>query len=379
MKIGLIGWNGKLNVGDDAMTSVIISYLKSKNPNAEFSILGEEKYLAKYTDLPEEKNWISGFPFINFLTNTRGLGRLTRQYLFPLIFASNKDAIILGGGSIIHREGNSLRLIKLLTEIRNKNPKVKIGAVGVSLGPFENDRQITLAQKILNLLDFTVVRDDRSFELLKKFDTKFEPIKAPDLAFLLPVVRKMNLDRKTSGQKTLGLSLRIGYVTPEVIKMMTAAAANAVQNEGFSKIKIFNFCELKGQKDSVPTERLINAFSPELREKTEIVDFNFDPVVFYEELASCDFTVCMRLHASILSYCVRTPFAIVPYRPKCSDFGKQVAHLTDDYFFSEKDSVEEIARKTVFILDEKNNQFHRLDKVKELAKINLKNLDKVFA
>jgi polysaccharide pyruvyl transferase WcaK-like protein len=378
MKTGLVGWNGKLNVGDDAMTSVIIEYMYGKNSDVSFSLLGDNKNLAIYSDNEIVKSRISAFDQYDFLTQTRGLSRLMLRYYYPQIFGKNKDAIIMGGGSIIHREPNSIRLIKLLTKARENNPHIKIGAVGISLGPFTNEKQRELAQQILDLLDFVVVRDERSFLLLKSFNTKYQAVMAPDLAMLLPSLRKIE-QQSNVNEKTLGISLRVGYVTDEIIEMMIKASETLIKQHGFTKIKLFHFCALDGQKDSVPSDRLLSRMPEKLAKITEHVAYAYDPVDFYEEIGTCDFMICMRLHASILSYCMGTSFVIVPYRQKCIDFGKQVAGLDDNFFIREEEDPVIIDKKLSYILNNYEYQFRQLKEVKEKAQINLIHLQKIFS
>jgi polysaccharide pyruvyl transferase WcaK-like protein len=378
METGLIGWNGKLNVGDDAMSSVIIEYILSKSPEARFSLLGDSKNLAVYSDNEMVKSQVSAFNKYGFLTQTRGISRFMLRYYYPPIFGKNKDAIIMGGGSIIHREPNSIRLINLLTQARKNNPNVKIGAVGISLGPFTNKKQRDLAQQILDLLDFVVVRDERSFSLLKSFKTKYSAVTAPDLAMLLPTLR--SVEQKPKGnEKSLGISLRVGYVTDEVIEMMIKSSQILVNEYGFTKIKLFHFCALDGQKDSEPSDRLLSLMPKNLAVITEHVPYSYDPVDFYEEIAACNFMICMRLHASILSYCMGISFAIVPYRQKCIDFGKQVAGLDDNFFIREEDDAAITEERLNYILDNYDYQFRQLEEVKEKARINFVHLQKIFS
>lgn len=378
IKIGLVGWNGKRNVGDDAMTAAIINYCRTHNPKSEFVLTGDDKELAIYTENLQDEKSIIGFKNYNFFIRKKGIRRIYNKYLFPHFFANKKlDLILIGGGSIIQSAGNSKRLFRIIDLAKKKNPALKVGALGISVGPFKNEISKIEAKKILNRLEFLVVRDQRSFDLIDNFDLKCTYSIAPDLALTLSKIRAVEFDKKAN-QKSVGVSLRIGHFSKVKLGIIKNVLNYLMAKHHVEKIKIFNFCDLKGQQDQVCTNRMIKALSPEYKSKIEIINFSYDPLDFYHQINNCSLMLCMRLHASIISYAVKTPFLIMPYHQKCIDFGKQIAGLNDDSFLYDEDDENAIYKKVDQIVNEEIPQFGIWETVVEDANNQFKFLENIF-
>ena len=135
--VGLVGWNGKFNIGDDAMTSVILRYLTQHEFADCFHFLASKNNLAIYLD-EEKKTEIRGLPFFSLLHEIPVIRFFARHYIFPYLFAYNKDLVLFGGGSIIHSARLSKTILRMIKWIRKKNPNALIGAIGVSVGPFND-------------------------------------------------------------------------------------------------------------------------------------------------------------------------------------------------------------------------------------------------
>lgn len=358
-KVGLIGWNGKRNVGDDAMTSVMIAAVKQQFQNAEFKVLADEDALAIYTDEKNERMWIGGMRHLNRLSAVPKVGTYFNLKVFPKWFTSQPfDCLLIGGGSIIHRVRNTEKLDLIINRVKAKNDSVRIGAVCVSVGPFKSDIEKSKAQFLLEKLNFLIVRDLRSYNLLEEMGIQTDYHYAPDLALSLPTYRKVNYVTSVDNEKVVGVSLRIGYFTKKRKEYIISCIEYLIDEYGFNKVKIFNFCDLEGQRDHDCSIELIDY----LKEKhidtlLEIIDYSFNPVDFYQQIDTCDFMLCMRLHATIISYTMQTPLLIVPYHQKCIDFGKQVAKLNDDSFLHDKDEILEVKGKIDKIVANPNYQF----------------------
>ena len=82
------------------------------------------------------------------------------------------------GGSVLHdtchfeREYWKLRLLKTL------NPKMKIVALGVSVGPISTHESLSYLEKYLKLFDYISVRDEPSLTILEQFKTFLPHTKA---------------------------------------------------------------------------------------------------------------------------------------------------------------------------------------------------------
>src|SRR5690554_6876347 len=115
------GYYGQLNTGDDAFIEV--------------ASWGAEKYwhktnnifLAKQENLPFTNKKIKGYPF-----------SIPKTYrLQSRILLSSTNYLISAGGSTIHSKLEANNIKRLAVESKIKGSKIKIGGIGVSIGPFK--------------------------------------------------------------------------------------------------------------------------------------------------------------------------------------------------------------------------------------------------
>src|SRR3954471_18309690 len=101
-QIGIIGWNGNFNIGDDAMTSVIVKYLVQSGIGNHFHFFSDIQSLANYSS-KDEITKIKGIPLYEFFKQIPFLRSFVIHYVFPLLFSGNKKMLLFGGGSFVHR------------------------------------------------------------------------------------------------------------------------------------------------------------------------------------------------------------------------------------------------------------------------------------
>ena len=211
--IGLIGWNGNYNVGDDAMTSVIIRFLKQHKIGDRFYFYADKSSLAHYFE-NDEKTEIRGIPLYAFFRRIPYVGTLAIHYIFPYFFCNKKDILLIGGGSIIHRAKLSMLYVRIIKLVRKKNPGTLIGAIGISVGPFATEQDKIAAKLVLENMDFCTVRDLRSYKFLQQINLKNSFTCAPDLALLLPRLSNKSFFKNANFGNYIGLSLRSGWLSP---------------------------------------------------------------------------------------------------------------------------------------------------------------------
>ncbi len=324
--IGLIGWNGNYNVGDDAMTSVIIRYLMQHKVGARFYFYTDKSTLAEYVD-KNQKLEIKELP------------------CFTLLYT---------------------RIIKL---IRKKNQSVLIGAIGISIGPFTNEEDKIAAKLVLENMDFFVVRDLRSYQLAKQMNLKNRFKIAPDLALLLPQLSNESFCKTGNFGNYIGLSLRSGYIDSEKNIWLSNLIQSVLNNNPGYTLKLFTFCAFKGQNDMDDNARFINLLPASLQKRVLLINYSKKPLDFYKEIYYCDIMVCMRLHAAIISYAVNTKFVMLSYHQKCIDFAEETG-LPPEYLLSEQVSLDEAVNLLQKLLNEKKTIFNKtrcevINKVKD--------------
>ena len=126
------------------------------------------------------------------------------------VLASQADCFVCGGGSLFTKVSR-FSLINHMLAIKSVcNKNMKTGAIGVSIGPFENVKNENDVKKTLKRIDFLALRDRRSYELALSMNLPYEPVRAFDLAALLPEVYstvKYDSEERTSKGKVIGISV----------------------------------------------------------------------------------------------------------------------------------------------------------------------------
>ncbi len=368
--IGIVGWNGKMNAGDDAMTMVIVNHLYNKyGPETVIKFLADKDSLAEYS--ADQSVNVSGFSGYNLASAIPGLRKLLLGYWYPGKFVENKDLLLFGGGSLFHSSGTLQKHDKVLRAFRKTNPTGTAGALGVSIGPFKDSRTEKEAKEVIGSFDFIVVRDQRSFDLLQKWNLSLRTALAPDLAILAP--QTMDLARPSNPKQSdliVGISLRHGHTNSKREDQIINALKILDRSNGIKKIKLFTFCELPHDNDSISNNQLLKKMPAVLSSKSVEIHYSNKPTVFYQEIQSCDFTLCMRLHSAIFSYATKTPFLTIPYHQKCIDFCKDIARIDEDLLVYEDTSIAKLEQNIEWVLNHADDMFENQEEVIALANKN---------
>lgn len=326
MKIGLVGWNGMMNVGDDAMTAVIIRKLNYLFGNElEFHFYNSvNKKMPFYID-KSRKLEFKGLPLYDRINKIKGVRKFFADYYYPLKFKQSKDLILIGGGSIVHSSTSSASKLKMVKAARKANPNITIGAIGISIGPFKVENDFYAAKTFLSYLDFVVVRDSRSLKVLQSMKLNLNQTMAPDLAFSLPKLANLTVSKVSRKTKVLGISLRTGHLTEERYSRYLHIIKYWLSLSSTNQVTLFNFSELPSQNDHRNSEILMNLIEDSsLKDRVDIFRYSLDPLDFYKKIMNCELMVCMRLHAAIIGYAVKTPVLIDSYHQKCKDLAKEL-------------------------------------------------------
>lgn len=326
------GYYGHFNTGDDAFVEVA-SWGAEKYWGKEKNI-----FLARKERLPKALSNVIGYPF-SIPKSTRLQNRLLLKSTKYLISA---------GGSTIHREIKPGNIKHLAMRMKSKGSNLKVGAIGVSVGPFNTIKDEVSTINYLKELDFLAVRDEESYNFVSNLHLPYQPINAFDLAALLPSIYPTNAINTNSGErKIIGVSVcpyesivnenNIGSElkrNKDLVNLLRYLERN--DNIHF-KFIVFNgnpkFGDLKLTKDT------IKKLSPK---SYEIVNYNKSTQFMWRTVASCDFVITTRLHAAIFACFSDTPFMLNEYHRKCGDFLNNIGYddkyrlYNSEYNFTEK-------------------------------------------
>ncbi|SEJ50703.1 Polysaccharide pyruvyl transferase family protein WcaK [Cyclobacterium xiamenense] len=319
MKIGIVGWNGKKNVGDDVMTSVIINYFIGRyGDDLEFRFFAGDNNLAEYMD-SDRRSIITTLSFYDIIDRVKLVRRFFMYYVYPKIFVNNLDIIIIGGGSIIHNVPTSTVYSRIIDAAKKATKNIRVASLGVSIGPFKKDNEYYCANMFLRKLDSLVVRDKRSLTLGKEMELRCNVSLAADLAFLLPKFVNLDTQRTPVNFEVMGISLRSGYFSTDRRKKYKSIVEHWLNADNERQVWLFSFSELPGQSDYLCCEELCESVSLEYRNRIKFIRYSLNPIDFFVLIRQCTIILCMRLHAFIIGYAVKTPVLVDAYHQKCID------------------------------------------------------------
>src|SRR5690554_1137675 len=189
------GYYGQLNAGDDAFIEVA-SWGANKYWNKNKNV-----FLARKNSLPDTRKKIRGYP----LTIPKTYNLQSRVLL------TATDYLISGGGSTMNKELVKNNIKRLAVERKKRGADIKIGGIGVSIGPFKSIRDENSTIEYLKSIDFLAVRDQASFDFASGLDLPYQTVNAFDLAALLPDIYGLNQantsNTSNTSKKVIGVSV----------------------------------------------------------------------------------------------------------------------------------------------------------------------------
>ena len=357
MFVTKIAWLGHVNFGDDVMAEAMTACLVSKSQDYQETI------------------WCEGHVQRTDISRSIYLWDRLPAIFKPIAIRwhlRRSDAMIIGGGSILHSL-NSVRWKKQGVEyFKSRNPNGKAIGIGLSLGPFANAEAEEECKALFDLLDAVSLRDEASIKQARSWQPKCKIIEASDLAGLY-VSQPENLvnevDSRAGNIKRVGVSLVEKEVTAAQRGDYLALIKSLAQSH--EEVVLFSFCGSQVFGDY----RLLEALREESGASNVSVQvYDGDTLRFAKALASCDFMVGQRLHSIILSYLLRVPFLSLNYHKKCQDFFA-LTGISDEFLLSSEgfDPVSVISRVRCYEFDDvKRDSFIQ----KSLANIEV--LDELF-
>lgn len=295
LKVGVVGWHGHDNFGDEVMLAVIADAVVRGLGRAEIRLLVPTSRLPGF-EVPGVA-W-KGFPpcssrIVAQLVRCGKIGRAAMDLLKPL-FGLYGHLLVFGGGSIFHSPRSIAWKLSIARIHRLVFPRRKRIALGVSLNP-TCDRAERLLMKFLNLMDEIVVRDRRSCEVFSRLARSDQKCRVePDLA--------SRFDWRSGREDIQGLT-RIGLFLrklqdPELQEELESVIFTSLQRVLSTNaevvVEIYATCadeifgDLEVSKDFA--DRIQGTDS------SQVVIFDGNPWNFADHLRRLDIVLSMRLH-----------------------------------------------------------------------------------
>lgn len=325
------GYYGQKNMGDDAFVEVAAWGAKK--------YWGKEsnRFLSITKNLPVTKNPVKGYP----ITLPRSY-KIQNKLLIPAT-----EYLVSAGGSTLCSEIQAYDAKSIALKRKKKYNDIKIGAIGVSIGPFNSISDEKSITKYLKELNFLSVRDQASFDIVKQLNLPYQPINSFDLAALLPNIYGINKKSDGTNKRVVGISL---CPYESIVNKSMIRKEDNRNNRTIELIKKLNtkddihfkFFIINGNSKVGDLKITLDVIRRLRLDNYEVIDYNPVTEIMWNEISSCDFMICTRLHAAIFACFSDTPFMLNEYHRKCSDFLDNIAYdnslrvFDSDYDFEEK-------------------------------------------
>jgi polysaccharide pyruvyl transferase WcaK-like protein len=340
------GYYGMMNTGDDAFCDVCAWGSKKywKSPDVRFLV-------KQNSTLPSSAKMV-------FSNNSILRHSLRAQKV--LCFLRNRT-LVVGGGSLFFKSIENIKRWNLFVRLRRYRV-IKLGAIGVSLGPYEEKNARKSIEKFLSQFSFLVLRDRRSYEEACSIDLPYRPIESFDLAALMAKMHESSTDMvlMNKSQPILGISVchferykktdiekekkREDFMLDAIIKVARATPIN---------IHLFIFNGHPKVGDGEVTQRFVDALKNFA--DIQVIPYTNEPSFTWKKVAECDAFFGTRLHSGIFSFFNQVPFILVEYHQKCTDFLDDIGWPTEWRIGDFEESPDRTAKVLADMLTGTNN------------------------
>ena len=281
MKVGILGWYGHNNIGDDAMLEGL-QYLFSKHFNVKDFVVMSNTTTEKYP------------PFHPDLANT-------------------SDLMVWGGGEIIYPH-HMFVSIEPWTNLVHPT-KIIIGC-GVNAPDYE--AFLDPIKQGLQNFSYIGVRDAIAYGILNE-----DPVLRPKLALTLDpsmvLVEKYNIKAVFEKGTTVVVPtdrvdnrLDAGIIHPNIIERTKDKLKSKLLEDGMTRVKLVALGK-EDNDDVASCRKLEEYFHPEL--ETELCEPK-TPKETLEVMSKCERVYAYRLHGLIFAHMLNVPYGFFNYHHK---------------------------------------------------------------
>lgn len=314
-RVLLVGYYGMSNTGDDALLAVSAWGLNKVFPCS----------VKIYATTDRAPRFAGGRPAIPI----HGMPRIVprQRTIVESAAAAMSNAVVFGGGSVLHSVSQIRRKISLL-KLSGKGPHA---GIGVSLGPFENGKAERLCGELLQRLNFLGVRDQESFDIAKSLAPGLPCKITLDLAPLMPAASNIPRSELASKNTRRGIGIALcpyerfaagDRNTEHLRKEKIVQVIRQLEPADAEEIVFIDFNGHPVKGDSSFHREIIARLGN--RHRVRHVNYLSDPLAVLEEVSKLRVIIAMRLHAAVFAYIAGTPAIMLSYHPKCDGWAGRI-------------------------------------------------------
>jgi polysaccharide pyruvyl transferase WcaK-like protein len=246
------------------------------------------------------------------------LSRLRRRYVLRGI-----QHVIFGGGSNFHTTG----IIRDFTATLRAAGGGPHFALGVSVGPFRDADAEGACAELFTLLRYVGVRGHTSLERACRLAPPSTEVEQTfDLAPLLPVAAGVPLSRSACANKRLAVCLcnherfSGGSLAEEArrVDIVAQSIAECARASVCDQVVLVDMNSHASEGDAELNRHLAKRLEGVVPVRHE--NYQGEPLATMRILGEVKGVLAMRLHAAVFAFCAGTPFAMVAYHEKCSEW-----------------------------------------------------------
>jgi polysaccharide pyruvyl transferase WcaK-like protein len=368
-KATIFGFHGMKNLGDDYFLKLLIKIFERNNY--------KEIYISGITENLEKSSKIKVTGIFSKTMKLRWIERWLRVFIFSL----KSEILLFSAGSIltILEFKFAYYLIRILKILK---PRIKILALGVSIGPFKNENDRKNALKLLSLFNEILVRDEKSLEYIPA-DFNVKVSLSQDLAYTF--LNEKIEQNSISNKKNLGIALNdyhllFGKQFLKTEQIRNDKVINLIKKlilgKKIDKITIFVTSSHEIYGDQRVSEYIYSKLNKEIETIQIIYDNNFDD--FIKELSKCDLIISSRLHTGFFGLAQGIKLIQLSYAEKIDNFYKNNningLKIYNAYEFNEEKIFDDI--KFLLTNDIENNSILKLKEKTVLINNDLKKFER---
>lgn len=326
MKVLISGYYGFGNVGDESVLQALVSGLKELDPDIKITVLSAAPKITNELNQVEAVNRYNWFRLLIKMLNT--------------------NVFISGGGTLFQNITSTRSFLYyiglvLLAKLMFK----KVAIIGQGFGPLRGRLNRALARFALNRANLITLRDNASFEELKRLGVKNRNIFVtadPTAMLKLPLLEEgrkiLSLEAVRLGKPLLGIAVRSVPKSDEerLYQTLSAAIDWLAKEHNYSPVFILFECP----EDMGETSKVINY----MEQKSNVIFRICRPDEMLSIIANFDLLIGMRLHSLIFAAMNQVPMLGLSYDPKVEAFMKEIGQ---SYFPATSDLAQESLRSAL--------------------------------